>query len=310
MKHDLRLLALLLLLSGGCYGGCQCATVDPGHVGVKVDLFGEGKGVEPKILPVGVHWMSMGETLYEFPIYEQNYTWTHDKTDQSPRDESLTFQTKEGLSVNADIGITYHIPSDKVVTVFQKYRRGIDEITDTFLRNNVRDAINEIGGSMSVESVYGEGKAELMDKVQDRVAAEVKPFGIEVSKVYLIGTFRLPDSVVKTLNAKIEATQHALRVENEVKQAQAEGAKRVAAAEADARANLTTAEGEAKSKLARAEAEAKANALLNAALTDKLLELRRLEVERARVEKWNGQLPQTIMGGVTPLMNIDALTRK
>lgn len=58
--------------------------------------------------------------------------------------ESITFQTREGMSVNADVGISYHIN-----------RKGIEWITDIYLRNIVRDAFKQYGSQVNVESVYG-----------------------------------------------------------------------------------------------------------------------------------------------------------
>ena len=61
------------------------------------------------------------EELYLFPTYQQNYVWTKDKTEGSPTDESITFQTKEGLSINTDVGISLSVDPDHVSVLFQKF---------------------------------------------------------------------------------------------------------------------------------------------------------------------------------------------
>ena len=94
--------------------------VSPGYVGVVVNLFGEDKGADAEELHVGMHWVAPWKKVYTFPIFAQNHIWDGDR--------SFTFQTGEGLNVNADIGISYHLPSDSIHTLFCKYRRGIDEI--------------------------------------------------------------------------------------------------------------------------------------------------------------------------------------
>ncbi len=50
----------------------------------------------------------------------------------------------------------------------------------------------------------------------------------------------------------------------------------------------------------RAQGEADANRIRQNSLTPQLLELRRLENQRAMIERWNGQLPtvQTGQGGL------------
>lgn len=270
-----------------------CQTVPAGNVGVKVYLLGGSKGVDHEVLGVGRYWIGINEQLYVFPTYQQNYVWTHSAHEGNTHDESFTFQTREGLDVNADIGITYHVEADKVPLVFQKYRRGIDEITHIFLRNAVRDALNQQAATMSVESVYGEGKTQLMANALARVQGEMQDSGITVNQLYIIGTFRLPPTVVEALNAKITATQRAQQRENELREAEAEAKKQVA-----------KAEGEAASQLAVARAQAEANQILSHSLSREIIDYQRMQIEKTRAEKWDGKLP-TITGGVTPFFQVD-----
>lgn len=78
-----------------------CDKVPAGHVGIKVYLLGGAKGVESETLGVGRYWIGWNEDLFLFPTFAQNDVWklTADK------DESLTFGTKEGLSVGADMAL-------------------------------------------------------------------------------------------------------------------------------------------------------------------------------------------------------------
>lgn len=264
-----------------------CSKVPAGNVGVKFNLYGSDKGVQMQELQPGRYWIGWNEELYTFPTFTQTYTWQKSEN----RDESLTFGTVEGLSVNADVGITYHIAPDKVTKLFQTYRKGVDEITDTYLRNMVRDSLVKQASTIGIESVYGRGKADLIEAVQKDVKDQVSPIGIEVEKVYWIGDLRLPKNVTQAINAKIQATQMAEQRKNEVAQAQAEADKDVA-----------VAQGRAKSQLALAEAEAKAITLRGEALRNNpgVAELN-------AIEKWNGVLPvYQIGGGATPFVNIPA----
>ena len=42
----------------------------------------------------------------------------------------------------------------------------------------------------------------------------------------------------------------------------------------------------------------------NQEITEKTLELKRLEVQQKLIEKWNGQLPSTTLGDNIPILNI------
>lgn len=272
-----------LFVAAMCVVLGACSKVPAGNVGVKVYLLGGDKGVDSEELTPGRYWIGVNEELFLFPTFSQNYVWEK----QEGADESLTFGTSEGLSVNADIGITYSIDPAKVNTVFQKYRRGVDEITDIYLRNMVRDALVKSSSTRRIEDVYGVGKADLIAEVESNVRNEVEPVGIKVEKVYWIGDLRLPQQVVASINAKITATQQAQQRENEV-----------ATARAQADIDVTKAEGEARAKLALAKAEAEAINLRGAALRDNPA-----LVDLTIAEKWDGKLPTT-NGGAIPLLNI------
>jgi regulator of protease activity HflC (stomatin/prohibitin superfamily) len=264
-----------------------CSNVPPGYTGIKVFLNGGDKGVDSQVLGVGRYWISVNEDLFLFPVFTQNHVWTKSKTEMSPNDDSFSFQTKQGLSVNTDVGISYHIESDKVSTIFQKYRKGIDEITNVVLRNSVRDAFNKAGSTKDIESVYGEGKAQLMDDVLKLVRAEMDPVGVRVESLYLVGDMRLPDSVVESINAKIQALQRTQQRENEVAQSRAEAQK-----------SIEEARGQAESTLLKAQADAEAITIKGKALANNPL-----VIEYEKVGKWDGGLPQ-VVGGSTPFISL------
>lgn len=281
MKKILALVAFAFLMTG-------CSDVPSGYVGIKVNLLGSEKGVDIQELGTGRYWIGVNEKLYTFPVFSQNQVWTKDQNEGSPNDDSVTFNTEEGLSVNTDIGISYSIDPKRVSLIFQKYRKGIDEITSIYMRSMVRDALVAEASVRSMESIYGRGKSDFIDSVQRRVIAQTEPLGIIVEKIYLIGELRLPPSIISSINAKIEATQKTAQRENEVAQSKAEADKLE-----------QTARGEANSKLLLAEAEAKAIKIKGDALSanPKLVEL-------SAVEKWNGVLPQYMMGSSTPFINL------
>ncbi len=249
--------------------------VPPGNVGVRVSSWGTSKG-SIEVLGMGRYWNGPGYDLYLFPTFSQNVSWTRE------RKEEFSFQTVEGLVVGAEIGMTYHVDPSKVSVVFQSYRRGVDEITDTFVRNLVRNALVDEGSTLPVESVYGAGKVKLLANVERTVRAQVAPKGIVVERISWISDLSLPGAVTNAINAKIQATQQAQQRQNQV-----------ASAEASARIAIANARGEADSRLINAKAEAEAIQIRGDALRNNQ-ELVNLTI----AEKWNGKLPdQLITGG-------------
>jgi len=258
-----------------------CSKVPAGHKGVIVNLYGSDKGVSEQTVSVGKYYLGWNKELYIFPTFLQNFTWVGD--------ESITMQTSEGLSVKTDVGITYEIKPDDVSKVFQKYRSGIDEITHTFLHNMVRDAMNNVSSTMTIEEVYGLKKGEFLDKVNELVKGSAINSGITVDKIYLVGSFDLPSSVVDSINSKIQASQNAIKVENEVATTRAEAQKRI-----------VEAESMAKKTLIEAEAKAKANNLISNSISKDLIQYN-------FVLKWNGELPKVTSDKMASIMNIKDL---
>lgn len=251
--------------------------ISPGYVGVVVDLLGDNKGVESKELHVGMHWIAPWKSVYQFPIFEQNDTWEGEHG-------GFNFQTSEGMAVSADIGITYHLRPESIPLIFQRYRRGMDEITNVFIRNYIRDAINKSASRTHIENLYS-GKESFFEDVESHVRKDLSPIGIELSRIYLIGRFHFPQNVITALNSKIEAMQRAQQRENELREAEAEAKKQVA-----------KAEGQARCAIVQAESESKANFLLSQTVTAELIQWQ-------AVQKWDGKLP-SVTSSAIPFINI------
>jgi regulator of protease activity HflC (stomatin/prohibitin superfamily) len=273
--------------------------ISPGYTGIIINLFGEEKGASYKELGVGMHWIAPWKKVYEFPMFEQNHIWDNDK--------SFTFQTGEGLNVNADIGLSYHLSPGKVHTLFAKYRRGMEEITDLFIRNYARDAINKAASKMTVEDLYGSDKQRFIEQLQSDLKTDLEPIGISIDRVYLIGTLHFPSNVVAALNSKIEAVQRAQQRENELREAEAEARKRIAAAqgeaaqrtlaaEADGKIQLVLAKAASESTLLKASAEAQSNGMISESIDANILAYR-------AIQQWDGKVPTVI--GTPPAMWMD-----
>jgi regulator of protease activity HflC (stomatin/prohibitin superfamily) len=282
--RKIRLIVALLLVATLA----ACTKVPAGNVGIKVYLLGGSKGVDIEEKGPGRHWVGINEEMYLFPTFTQNYTWAKDCQEGDCTNEELGFQTVEGLAVTADVGISYHIVPDKAPLIFQKYRKGVDEITDIYLRNMVRDSLVKNASSMPVETVYGAGKTKLIAQVQADVAKQVEAIGINVEKIYWVGELRLPKAVVDSINAKIQMTQQAQQAQNQVAKAKAE-------------ADIQVAQATGAAEALRIQSEAEANAIrvkANAITANPEI------VQMTAVEKWDGHLPTTNAGGALPFINI------
>lgn len=281
MKKYIRTAAVVAL----ALTAAACSRVPAGNVGVKVYMLGSEKGVDSEVLTPGRYWIGWNEELFIFPTFTQNKTWEQERGSEG-RNNAFTFQTVEGMVVGADLGMSYSIRPDKVSTIFEKYRRGVDEITDTYLKNMVRDALVTEASKIRVESVYGNGKETLMKAVEDRVRKQVEPIGITIERLYWIGQLTLPTEVTDRINAKVNADQITDQKRAELEQAKA-----------DAEKVKATAEGDKQAEILRAEGVAEGNKIINQTLNENLIKFK-------QIEKWDGVMPK-VTGGATPLIQVD-----
>jgi len=273
-----RSLLVLLLVVG-------CTKVEPGYVGIKVNQFGTQKGVEDFPLVVGrVTFNPFTTDIYKFPTFRQNVIWN-----MADGDESVTFNSNEGSVINADVGLSYSIIPERVPDVFIEFRKPIDEITDIYLRAEVRDSIARNAGRMGVIEIFGTRRQELLTGVEDDLNERLGPIGFHFEMVSFIGALRCDESVMRSINATIEATQFAISAQNKIVQTEAEAAQKVA-----------TARGNAESLLIEAEAQARANIVLAESITPELVQWKALE-------KWNGVQPQVLAGegGIMPMVRMN-----
>ena len=135
LKYRNLILSFLIMITVITISGCGgCGRVQIGEVGILYNKYGGDKGVQLEEKGPGKYWLSMNEELVVFPTTKQNYTWTSSVNEGKPIDESITFQSTEGMSINANVGITYSARRDKVVSIFSTYKKTLEEITDTYIR--------------------------------------------------------------------------------------------------------------------------------------------------------------------------------
>jgi regulator of protease activity HflC (stomatin/prohibitin superfamily) len=267
--------------------------IDAGHVGIEVNLAGSQRGASD--IPIRTGWVfysPLRTEIIKFPTYVQTVKWTRNPNEGHPVNEEMGFNSKEGMEIYADVSLSYAIDRDKVPSFYVKYRiEDLDLFTHGILRDIVRNSLNEVASTYTVEDIYGEKKAEFLNKVESMIEAKVVNVGVSVQQFGFIGAPRVPSVIANSITGKAQAVQEAERARNELATTQAEAAKKIAAAE-----------GDAKSMVLRAQGEADANRIRQSSLSPQLLELRRLENQRELIDRWNGQLPQVETGQGGALM--------
>ena len=269
--------------------------IGAGYVGVEVVLSGSQRG--PSEIPIRTGWVfysPLRSQIIEFPTFVQTVKWTHNLDEGRTSNEEMSFNSKVGMEIYYDVSLSFAIEPRRVPDFYVKYRvNDLSMFTHGILRDVVRNSLNEVASTYSVEQIYGEQKAEFLAKVQALIQQKMEPVGVGIQQFGFIGAPRVPAVIATAITSKAQAIQDAERARNELAKTQAEAAKTVA-----------EAEGEAKAAVTRANGEAEANKIRQTSLTPQLLELRKIENQKALIDRWNGQLPSVQTGNGGLLMEL------
>jgi regulator of protease activity HflC (stomatin/prohibitin superfamily) len=282
--------------------GCTTTTrVDAGHVGIRVRLAGSERGISDMPVVTGWVWYNpVTEQIVVFPTSVQNVVWTASPHEGKPIDESITFSSTEGVNINADIGLSFHIEPSMAPKLYGRFRQNnMLALADGYMRNAVREAFNEVASKMPVQDIYGAGKSKMLGDVTGKCRDVLGKDGIVIDQLTINGTLRLPQNVADAINRAMEATQNAIQSENRVRQVKAEAEQAIAQAHGGAEAARQKAQGDADALLIRARAEAKANEIIRLSMSPTVLQYRALE-------HWDGKLPTYNGSGQIPMLTIDA----
>jgi regulator of protease activity HflC (stomatin/prohibitin superfamily) len=225
--------------------------------------------------------------------------WTANPHEGRPVDESITFSSSEGVNVNADVGLSFHIEPSLAPRLYGRFRQNdMIALADGYVRNAVREAFNDVTSKMAVQDIYGAGKSKMLAEVTKECRDVLGKDGFVIDQLTINGALRLPQNVADAINRAMEATQNAIQSENRVRQVKAEAEQAITQAHGGAEAARQKAQGDGDALLIKARAEAKANEIIRLSTTPAVLQYRALE-------DWDGKLPTYMAGGQLPMLTFD-----
>jgi regulator of protease activity HflC (stomatin/prohibitin superfamily) len=251
--------------------------INPGHVGIVIHRV--GGGVDPTPLSPGLHARNPLTTgIEEYPTYMQTVVLAR-AAEGAPRNDEINVNSVEGQPVSLDVSLSFELDASKTPALYTTFRTDIEHIQHGYVKQAIRQALQEVLGSEPIADMLGPKKAEVVGRTQQLIATRLAPYGFVV-KQFTINEIRAPAEVMAAINTKNVMQQQALTAQNELQKNQFQ-----------AQGDSIKAAGRAKAILAEAEAQAKANRLLSESITPTL-------VQYEMSKRWNGQMPQVTGGGV------------
>jgi prohibitin 2 len=257
--------------------------VNPGYIGIVIHR--AGGGVDPVPLGPGVHArIPFATGIEEYPVFLKTLVLARSSNDGSANNDEINVNSVEGQPLSLDVSLSFQLDPLKTPKLYTTFRTDLDLITHGFVKQTIRQALQEVVGTEPVADVIGPKKAEATNRVRTLISERLQPMGFDV-KQFTINELRAPAAVMEAINQKNVMQQQALTAQNELQ-------KNTFNAQGDS----IKAAGRAKAITAEAEAQARANELLSRSITPTL-------VQYELAKKWNGSMPQ-VTGGATPLLQL------
>ena len=178
----------------------SCERIDAGCEGIKVNLYGNDRGVDDVSLVSGmVYYNIFTEMVYEYPTFVQTVDYP-----------KFTINAKDGSEF---------------------------EVTDIImgpLFNHVRDAFRIQLNKFTTDEIVSM-RDSLEKAVEKQLILVLNKEGFQLEQ--LTSGLKYPESIVEAVNAKNRSVQEAQKAENEVLVAEAEAKKKIVKARAEKEAN-------------------------------------------------------------------------
>jgi len=180
------------------------ARVESGHVGV-LTLFGRVTG---EVLPEGIHIINPFNANNEMSIRTQEIK------------ESASVPSSEGLVMNLDTSLIYHLDPVKAADVYQKIGPGYETV---LIEPNLRASIREATASHTANALYTGEREMVAKQIHDQLVTTLGSRGIIVESI-LLRDIQLPATLKASIEAKQQAEQDALamnfKLQKETQEAQ------------------------------------------------------------------------------------------
>jgi regulator of protease activity HflC (stomatin/prohibitin superfamily) len=187
----LRLLGLGVIgLLAGILLFSAVTRVDSGHVGV-LTLFGK---VTPDVLAEGIHLINPLKATHELSVRTQELK------------ETASVPSSEGLVLNLDTSLIYHLDPSKAAEVYQKIGPNYVMV---LIEPNLRSAIREATASHSANALYSGEREMVAKQIVAQLTSLLTPRGVVVESI-LLRDIQLPNTLRASIELKQQAEQEAL----------------------------------------------------------------------------------------------------
>ncbi|MEZ4994334.1 MAG: prohibitin family protein [Saprospiraceae bacterium] len=229
--------ALILIIG---FSNSTFLTIDAGERGVLFRRFGDGLDKE-NIYQPGFHIIAPWNVMHVFDVREKQI------------EEEMEVLSSNGLNIKVDVTVRINPKYDQIGEIYERFGDE-DEYISRLVIPEVRSSVREMIGQFTPEELYSTKRDEVQKMIQSSLSTTLDRNYVDL-RATLIRDIELPEKVRTAIEEKLEAEQSALKYEYILNQERKE----------------------AERKIIEAQAKADANQILNASLTDKILQDKGIE---------------------------------
>lgn len=221
MRKTIEFLAVILVTTTFL---TSCAVVREGEVGVK-RTFGTYKD---KPFDSGLRVFNpFTSTIVKVSTQTENL------------EVGLTIPSKEGLNIGAEVSILYNIQPRKAPQILRNIGRDYEA---NIILPVFRSAVADVSSRFFAKDMHTGERAQIENAIRDQMMKIMGDNGITIEAV-LMKSIKLPGSLARAIEEKLEAEQNALRMEFILQQEQREAERKRIQAEGVRDAQIIIAEG-------------------------------------------------------------------
>ena len=168
-------------------------------------LFGKVRDAE---LASGLHLKNPLADVTKMSIRTEEYTMTAIVGEGQVKEaDAISALTKEGLQVDLDITVLYHLQEDKASEVFKNV--GLDYIAK-IIRPSIRSGIREVVANYDSKDIYSEKREQAAIQILEKLKNDIDSRGIIIEEV-LLRNVNLPAKISNAIQEKLAAEQESQR---------------------------------------------------------------------------------------------------
>lgn len=252
--------------------------IPPASVGIK---FNAQSGIGTHMIRPQLVFVGPLEKLIIYPTSMKNATYVKSASEgERGEDDSIHASTVEGAILPVDVTVAWHVDPAEAAKTFRNFgTEDLGYIQSSFIRYIAIYGVNAVSGSRSIFDLTAKERQQFGPEVKKFILPLLEEYGIRVDEVYIGEVYPAADILSKV--------QERVSKRNELELAKVQ---------------LEKARIDAKTMITNAERDAEVNRL-KAQQGDKAVALRRLELKKKALEKWDGQ-PALVGDGTIPFTDI------